>query len=115
MRGTFELFNDEDKHFRFRLTAPDGTLMALSRPFPDKAAAVAGITAVREYAGTGLITDQCPEVPLHGPSDHPRATAGLSTAPAPAGPARGLPPWRATETLAGPGQGSRDHRRHRAA
>lgn len=57
MTGTFELFTDENLGFRFRLKAPDGTVMALSRSFPDKAAAVAGITAVREYAGMGLITD----------------------------------------------------------
>lgn len=50
MTGTFELFT-EDMRFRFRLMAPDGTVVALSRSFPDKAAAVAGITAVREYAG----------------------------------------------------------------
>ncbi|GAA5199085.1 hypothetical protein GCM10023346_37950 [Arthrobacter gyeryongensis] len=112
MRGTFELFHDEDKHFRFRLTGPDGALMALSRAFPDKAAAVAGITAVREYAGTGLITDLCPEVPLHRSSDHPRAATALSAAPAPG---RGLPPWGAAESPAGPAQGTRDHRRHKAA
>jgi uncharacterized protein YegP (UPF0339 family) len=57
MTGMFELFTDSDASYRFRLTAPDGTVMALSRPFPDKQAAVAGIAAVREYAGTGLVTD----------------------------------------------------------
>lgn len=57
MAGMFELFVDADAHFRFRLTAPDGTVMAVSRAFGDKPAAVAGITAVREYAGMGLITD----------------------------------------------------------
>lgn len=65
MTGSFELFEDEECCFRFRITAPDGTVMALSRDFPDKRAAVAGIEAVREYAGMGLITDQCPNVPLH--------------------------------------------------
>jgi uncharacterized protein YegP (UPF0339 family) len=57
MAGMFELFIDEDACFRFRLTAPDGTVMALSRHFPDKAAAVAGIAAVREYAGMGFVTE----------------------------------------------------------
>lgn len=57
MTGMFELFTDSDASYRFRLTAPDGTVMALSRPFPDKQAAVAGIAAVREYAGMGLVTD----------------------------------------------------------
>lgn len=57
MAGMFELFNDEDSNFRFRITAPDGTVMATSRPFPDKQSAVAGIGDVREYAGMGHITD----------------------------------------------------------
>jgi len=57
MPGMFELFTDSNASYRFRLTAPDGTVMALSRPFPDKQAAVAGIAAVREYAGMGLVTD----------------------------------------------------------
>lgn len=59
MAGMFELFNDEDSNFRFRITAPDGTVMATSRPFPDKQSAVEGIRNVREYAGMGHITDMC--------------------------------------------------------
>jgi uncharacterized protein len=61
MAGIFELFLDSESHFRFRLKAPDGTVMAVSRGFHDKAAAVAGISAVREYAGMGLISDLCPK------------------------------------------------------
>jgi uncharacterized protein YegP (UPF0339 family) len=60
MAGLFELFVDARSHFRFRLTAPDGTVMAVSKPLDDKPAAVAGIAAVREYAGMGHITDLCP-------------------------------------------------------
>lgn len=60
MAGMFELFNDEESGFRFRITAPDGTVMAVSRSFPDKSSAVAGIRDVREYAGMGHITDLCP-------------------------------------------------------
>jgi uncharacterized protein YegP (UPF0339 family) len=60
MAGMFELFVDADANFRFRLTAPDGTVMAVSKAFDDKPAAVAGISAVREYAGMGLITDLLP-------------------------------------------------------
>ncbi|MBT2564953.1 DUF1508 domain-containing protein [Arthrobacter sp. ISL-85] len=59
MAGMFELFIDAESAFRFRLTAPDGTVMAVSRPFTTKTGAVAGIAAVREYAGMGLITDRC--------------------------------------------------------
>lgn len=58
MAGMFELFIDAESAFRFRLTAPDGTIMAVSKPFDSKTDAVAGIAAVREYAGMGLITDR---------------------------------------------------------
>ncbi|WP_211879443.1 YegP family protein [Pseudarthrobacter albicanus] len=83
MTGTFELFTDDTMYFRFRLRAPDGTVVAISRPFSDKSAAVAGISAVREYAGMGLITDLCPEVPASGSSTWPPAAA-LNTTPVPA-------------------------------
>lgn len=63
MTGMFELFMDPDSAYRFRLTAPDGTVMAVSKPFNTKADAVSGIAAVREYAGMGLITDQCTTSP----------------------------------------------------
>ncbi|MBX7443372.1 MULTISPECIES: hypothetical protein [unclassified Arthrobacter] len=33
--------------------------MAVSKPFDTKADAVEGIAAVREYAGMGLISDNC--------------------------------------------------------
>ncbi|MFC9335742.1 YegP family protein [Arthrobacter sp. NPDC057009] len=59
MAGMFELFVDEEAAYRFRLTAPDGTIMAVSKPFNTKTDAVAGIAAVREYAGMGLISDHC--------------------------------------------------------
>jgi len=62
MAGMFELFIDAESTFRFRLTAPDGTEMAVSKPFTTKTDAVAGIAAVREYAGMGLITDSCTAV-----------------------------------------------------
>ena len=60
MAGMFELFVDAESYFRFRLTAPDGTVMAVSKAFDNKNAAVAGIAAVREYAGMGLIADVAP-------------------------------------------------------
>jgi len=78
MAGMFELFMDSQSAFRFRLTAPDGTVMAVSKPFDTKTDAVAGIAAVREYAGMGLITDQCPTSPRaaqpaawHNPAENP--------------------------------------------
>ena len=63
MAGMFELFVDAESGYRFRLTAPDGTIMAVSKPFNTKSDAVEGIAAVREYAGMGLITDQCTTSP----------------------------------------------------
>lgn len=68
MTGMFELFTDSDTSYRFRLTAPDGTVMALSKPFPDLPSAVAGIAAVREYAGMGLVTEI--EAPQSGALSH---------------------------------------------
>ena len=59
MSGTFELYCDHAQSFGFRLKAPDGSVVAVSLPFPDKASAVQGIRDVRECAGMGLITDLC--------------------------------------------------------
>ncbi|MBT2555266.1 DUF1508 domain-containing protein [Arthrobacter sp. ISL-5] len=78
MAGMFELFVDADAAFRFRLTAPDGTVMAVSKAFDDKPAAVAGIAAVREYAGMGLITDLCPAARPH-PSPAPTMSVHQSS------------------------------------
>lgn len=60
MIGAFEIFYDGNPSFGFRLKAPDGTVVAVSGPFPDKVSAVEGIRVVRECAGMGLITDLCP-------------------------------------------------------
>ncbi|RKO22365.1 DUF1508 domain-containing protein [Pseudarthrobacter phenanthrenivorans] len=60
MAGQFEAFVDSDSYFRFRLLGPDGTEVAVSGPYRDKASLAAGIAAVRECAGTGLVTDLCP-------------------------------------------------------
>jgi uncharacterized protein YegP (UPF0339 family) len=62
MAGQFELFADEAAEVRFRMIAPDGTVLAVSRPYPDTRSAAAGIEAMRECAGTGLISNLCPSV-----------------------------------------------------
>ena len=83
MAGLFEVFVDAESRFRFRLKAADGTVMAVSRAFDDKPAAVAGIAAVRECAGTGLITDLCrgpAKVPA-GPTTGGFRSAGPRRAP----------------------------------
>jgi uncharacterized protein YegP (UPF0339 family) len=74
MAGTFEVFLDSESRFRFRLKAPDGTVVAVSGAFEDKSAVAAGIAAVRECAGTGLVTDLCPDtgvgrtIPVRAPA-----------------------------------------------
>lgn len=79
MAGRFEAFVDQDAFFRFRLLAADGAVMAVSGPFEDKAALVAGIAAVRECAGTGLVTDLCPA----GAAVRPAPAPAPAVAPAP--------------------------------
>jgi uncharacterized protein YegP (UPF0339 family) len=81
MAGTFELFVDADARFRFRLRAPDGAVLAVSKAFMDKPAAVAGISAVREYAGMGLISDLCPAGPAPEPAA-PRPRPASTPVPA---------------------------------
>lgn len=60
MAGKFEVFLDPQSKFRFRLVGADGAVMAISQAFDDKAAVAVGIAAVRECAGTGLVTDLSP-------------------------------------------------------
>jgi len=82
MAGMFEVFVDSDSLFRFRLKAPDGTEMAVSGPFRDKAAVAAGITAVRECAGTGLVTDLSAVAAQEFPSPAPAAVPAPAQQPA---------------------------------
>jgi uncharacterized protein YegP (UPF0339 family) len=74
MAGMFELFIDAEASFRFQLTAPDGTVMAVSRPFPSKAAAVEGIAAVREYAGMGHVKELAAAPADRFPGPRPRTS-----------------------------------------
>lgn len=63
MAGRFELFVDAQSKFRFRLLDGRGLELAVSSGFDDKLAAVAGIDAVRECAGTGLVADLSDKTP----------------------------------------------------
>jgi uncharacterized protein len=85
MAGIFEVFVDAESYFRFQLKATDGTVMAVSKAFEDKAAAVAGIAAVRDCAGMGLVTDLCPA----GRSDSAAAPPAVSVPQASGGQALG--------------------------
>ncbi|GEM_PF-1961293 len=62
------MFTDEESQVRFTLVAPDGTVLAISGPYPDKRHAAAAIKDVRECAGTGLIKDLCPASARHAAS-----------------------------------------------
>jgi len=84
MAGHFEAFIDADSFFRFRLLGPDGGEIAVSGPYLDKAAVVAGIAAVRECAGTGLVTDLCPSGAVARPENPPATMAAAVTAEPPA-------------------------------
>lgn len=57
MAGIFEIAEAGDGYF-FRLTAADGTVVAVSPLFKTIKSAAAGINAVRENAATGLIVDR---------------------------------------------------------
>lgn len=87
MAGSFEVFLDADSRLRFRLMAPDGTEVAVSGVFEDKSAVAAGIFAVRECAGTGLVTDLCPSANVSPPtvaaSSNPQPTCADPRIPAP--------------------------------
>ncbi|RKR20867.1 YegP family protein [Arthrobacter oryzae] len=58
MAGIFEIAQAGDKAYYFRLTAADGTVVAVSPLFSSIKSAAAGITAVRENAATGLVVDR---------------------------------------------------------
>jgi uncharacterized protein YegP (UPF0339 family) len=93
MAGLFELFTDFRSRVRFRLLAPDGTVLAISEAYGDKGAAVAAITDVRECAGTGLIQDHCPDSPPDTPGQAATPTEKPKTRNTghPAGHAAGRP------------------------
>ena len=57
MAGIFEIAEASGKKYFFKLTASDGTVVAVSPLFTTIKGAAAGINAVRENAATGLIVD----------------------------------------------------------
>jgi uncharacterized protein YegP (UPF0339 family) len=58
LAGIFEIAQAGDKAYFFRLTAADGTVVAVSPLFNSIKSAAAGINAVRENAATGLVVDR---------------------------------------------------------
>ena len=63
MAGTFVIETAGAGQYRFRLTADDGTVVAVSPSFSNIKAVTAGITAVRESAATGFIVDRRASLP----------------------------------------------------
>lgn len=63
MAGVFEIAAAGEESYFFRLTAPDGTVVAVSPLFSTIKGAAAGITAVRENAATGLVVDHSASKP----------------------------------------------------
>ena len=94
MAGVFEVFVDADSQYRFRLMAPNGTVLAVSAPFADKRAAAAGIADVRECAGTGLVTDLSPAAPKAQAAPKAHESAPAESAPAVPAPVPALPSRR---------------------
>jgi uncharacterized protein len=58
LAGIFEIAMAGEKKYFFKLTASDGTVVAVSPLFNTKKGAAAGINAVRENAATGLVVDK---------------------------------------------------------
>jgi uncharacterized protein YegP (UPF0339 family) len=109
MAGKFELFTDEDANVRFRMIGPDGTVLALSRAFPDTRSAAAGVEAMRECAGTGLISNLCPGGPGAQGVQRAQSTHGGQGSPVGHGslPAQGAPRAHKAPAAQRPAQASR--------
>lgn len=56
--GTFEIIQEGEVVFLFRLTAGDGTVVAISPRFTTIQGVVDGIEAVRENAAAGFVVDR---------------------------------------------------------
>jgi uncharacterized protein YegP (UPF0339 family) len=71
LAGIFEIAEAGEKAYFFKLTAPDGTVVAVSPLFNSIKGAAAGITAVRENAATGLIVDKSHSRKRPASGNHP--------------------------------------------
>lgn len=57
MAGTFEIIQEGEGSFHFRLTSGDGTVVAVSPRFTTIREVVGGIEAMRENAAAGFVVD----------------------------------------------------------
>ncbi|GGJ39935.1 YegP family protein [Paenarthrobacter histidinolovorans] len=55
MAGKFEVYKDKSGGFRFRLKAGYGEVIASSESYTTKAAALNGITSVKNNAGSDVV------------------------------------------------------------
>lgn len=81
MAGVFEIAAAGDESYFFKLTAPDGTVVAVSPLFNTIKGAAAGITAVRENAATGLVVDRSARKAVTQSASKPAATSSSRPAP----------------------------------
>ncbi|WP_104175966.1 DUF1508 domain-containing protein [Arthrobacter sp. Y81] len=70
MAGTFEILQSGGGSFLFRLTAQDGTEVAVSPKFTTIRDVVEGIAAVRENAAMGLVVDHSSGAPRPFREEH---------------------------------------------
>ncbi|WP_104140769.1 DUF1508 domain-containing protein [Arthrobacter sp. ZGTC131] len=57
MAGKFEVHEDGEQSYKFRLMDGDGNVVAVSPRFRTVSGVLAGINAMRENAATGLVVD----------------------------------------------------------
>lgn len=72
MAGTFEIISEGEGTFLFRLTAGDGTVVAVSPRFTTIEEVVDGIEAVRESAAMGLVVNHSSSAPKLPREEHAR-------------------------------------------
>lgn len=81
MAGIFEIAEAGEESYFFKLTAADGTVVAVSPLFKTIKGAAAGINAVRENAATGLIVNRSrsgSQLSPSTPTKRPRLFPGTS-------------------------------------
>jgi uncharacterized protein YegP (UPF0339 family) len=57
MAGRFEIHQEDEQSYKFRLVDGDGNVVAVSPRFKTLSGVVDGINAMRENAATGLVVD----------------------------------------------------------
>ncbi len=58
MAGKFELYQDAQGKYRFRLKASNGEIIATGEAYESKASALGGIDSVRRHAADAELVDQ---------------------------------------------------------